>query len=110
MLSEPNEETLPQELAEATSQLGETEGTATGEPTHEVLAGGWEGTDDATSTAPSDFESVPDLRHTDDHGPDAVTGRAFGGGNLQADTITDIKGTPAEESRDWQSDPIVEQS
>lgn len=105
----PFEETPPHEIETPESSLGETEGSATGEPTHEVLAGGWEGTDDATSTAPSDFAFVPDLRHTDDHGPEAVTGRAFGGGILQEDAITDIKGTPVEESRDWESDPIVEE-
>jgi hypothetical protein len=35
-------------------RLGETMGSSTGEDERAVQAGGWAGTDDATSTAPSD--------------------------------------------------------
>lgn len=34
--------------------IGETEGSATGETEHLPISGGWSGTDDDTSTAPSD--------------------------------------------------------
>lgn len=90
--------------------LGEMVGTSTGEAPEDVLAGGWQGTDDATSTAPSDVGGSADMKHSDDHGPEAVLGRAFAGGAMDDETpITDIKGTPAEESRDWEHDPIVEE-
>lgn len=40
-------------------------GTATGEEEHAVVGGGWQGTDDATSTAPADYENPPAPRvHT----------------------------------------------
>jgi hypothetical protein len=35
--------------------LGSLVGTTTGEADRDTVAGGWEGTDDATSTAPSDL-------------------------------------------------------
>ncbi len=42
--------------------LGNTLGSSTGETAHTVVPGGWEGTDDATSTAPSDaFGNPPQL-------------------------------------------------
>lgn len=39
--------------------LGSVYGTATGEEEHTTVAGGWAGTDDATSTAPSDEFGTP---------------------------------------------------
>ncbi len=41
--------------------LGETMGSSTGEAERAVQAGGWAGTDDATSTAPSDQLGNPPL-------------------------------------------------
>lgn len=95
--------------SELETALGEVVGTSTGEATEDVLAGGWQGTDDATSTAPSDIGGGTNLKHTDDHGAEPVLGRAFAGGALEEEgPISDIKGTPAGESRDWEHDPIVE--
>ncbi len=39
--------------------LGETMGSSTGEAEFSAVSGGWEGTDDATSTAPSDLAHPP---------------------------------------------------
>ncbi len=39
--------------------VGQTMGTSTGEDEFNVVGGGWEGTDDATSTAPSDLSHPP---------------------------------------------------
>ena len=41
----------------ANNNLSRTEGSSTGEEENAIEAGGWEGTDDATSTAPSDLMS-----------------------------------------------------
>jgi len=41
--------------------LGDTMGSATGAEEHATLAGGWSGTDDAASTAPSDQLGNPPL-------------------------------------------------
>lgn len=41
------------------SRLGETMGSSTGEDEFSAVSGGWEGTDDATSTAPSDLAHPP---------------------------------------------------
>ncbi len=38
--------------------LGTLVGSATGEGDREVVPGGWGGTEDATSTAPSDMEGI----------------------------------------------------
>lgn len=48
----------PDEMA---SGLGETMGSATGEEERAIEAGGWAGTDDATSTSPSDELGNPPL-------------------------------------------------
>lgn len=42
-----------------TPKLGQVRGTATGEDEFSAVGGGWEGTDDATSTAPSDLSRPP---------------------------------------------------
>lgn len=39
--------------------IGEVMGSATGDSEHSVVSGGWAGTDDATSTAPSDLIGNP---------------------------------------------------
>jgi hypothetical protein len=91
------------------SDLRHTVGSATGEEDHDTVPGGWEGTDDATSTAPSDI--FPPKRMTGDDVDDGEmsTGRAFAGGIGGKDGgVVDIKGTPIEESRDWEHDPIEE--
>ena len=41
------------------SSLAKTLGSATGETEHATVAGGWAGTDDDTSTAPSDRLGIP---------------------------------------------------
>lgn len=89
--------------------IASTLGTPTGEDEFAIEAGGWQGTDDATSTAPSDVglraSQTPDqenevLQNLDDTDP---TGRAYGGGLDAGDGgIADITGKPVEESRDWE--------
>lgn len=39
-------------------RLGSVVGSATGEADHDPVPGGWEGTDDATSTSPSDLAQI----------------------------------------------------
>ena len=39
-------------------EIGILMGSETGEGDHDVLAGGWAGTDDATSTAPADLPDI----------------------------------------------------
>ena len=96
------------EMFDEHSRLGNIIGMSTGEEEgYETVPGGWEGTDDATSTAPSDLMPQPDLDDlTSD--PDASLGRGYGGGIGHADgAISDLKGTPVEDSRDWEDEPIV---
>jgi hypothetical protein len=53
---------------EAAHELGSLVGTTTGGTDRDTVAGGWEGTDDATSTAPSDLSRPildPDELDTD---------------------------------------------
>jgi hypothetical protein len=52
------EREIPDEIE---SGLGETMGSSTGEAERAIEAGGWAGTDDATSTAPSDEMGNPPL-------------------------------------------------
>jgi hypothetical protein len=96
--------------------LGQVMGTQTGEEDRDTVAGGWQGTDDATSTAPSD---MPDLaaslgedsqRLSEEEEADSVLGRASAGGMHHIPGgVTDIRGTPVEESKDWEHDPIERQ-
>lgn len=95
--------------------VGELMGSSTGEEDGEgdTVPGGWQGTDDATSTAPGDLGGGRDLKHTNAGHPDAAMGRGYAGGVGDfegAGGVTDIKGSPAEESRDWEHEPIVEES
>jgi hypothetical protein len=84
-------------------ELGEIVGTSTGEGDRDVIPGGWEGTDDATSTAPSDLSQPPRPGRTQ-----ASIGNAFGGGFAHAaGGICDLSGSPVEESRDWEHDAIL---
>ncbi len=90
--------------------LGEIRGGQTGEADGDTVPGGWEGSDDATSTAPSDLSPQP-FRNAagilEEESADASIGRAYGGGLGSEDGgITDIKGTPIEGSRDWEHDAI----
>jgi len=92
-------------------ELGQIVGSATGEADHDVLPGGWEGTDDATSTSPSDIVNPNPRDNWDDADneefQDAVVGRAAGGGmGRNEGGVSDIKGTPVEDSRNWEEDPI----
>jgi len=73
-------------------------GSSTGEADRDVIAGGWEGTDDATSTAPSDL-AHSNRRNRDE---DPFTGQAFSDGA----GISDIEGHPAESSRDWTTEAV----
>lgn len=90
-------------------ELSRTEGAMTGEEDLDTVAGGWEGTDDATSTAPSDLGPQATARRNEENAldPDAPIGRAFGGGIAGADEggVADLTGSPVEESRDWEHDP-----
>jgi hypothetical protein len=88
--------------------IGAVIGGETGEADRDVVPGGWAGTDDATSTAPSDLGEDSPAPQCD---PDAITGRASAGG-LWSDEggVTDITGSPVEESRDWTVDALTEKS
>lgn len=87
-------------------ELSDVVGTSTGEGDREVAPGGWEGTDDATSTAISDLSEIPEPKMDE---PDAAIGRAFGGGiGEDAGGVTDIKGTPVDGTRDWENEPVIE--
>ena len=88
--------------------LGEVMGTSTGEEDRDSVPGGWEGTDDATSTAPSDL--TPETRDSEEaeEDPDAELGRAYGGGLAKnSGGIADLMGAPVEESRDWEHNPVT---
>mgnify|MGYP000340704880 CR=1 FL=1 len=93
--------------------LGEIVGGQSGEADQDTVPGGWQGTDDATSTAPSDIPPVrlsADETFSSEEEADRVLGRAAGGGMLDTtEAVTDIKGTPVEESKDWEHDPIENQ-
>lgn len=54
--SATNDATVPQRPS---LRLGDTMGSSTGEAEFSAVSGGWEGTDDATSTAPSDLAHPP---------------------------------------------------
>jgi len=105
---------VPREIVinENDIHLGQTEGTSTGEDENAVEAGGWAGTDDATSTAASDQsysgEVDPNIHavglHPEKEDP---TGRAYGGGlDPDGGGVVDLTGSPVEESRDWEEDPV----
>jgi len=100
-----------EDLDDDDNAVGEVLGSATGEEDRDPVPGGWEGTDDATSTAPSDLSEDP-LRANRELGeidPDEVNGRGYGGGLGESDGgIVDIKGSPVEDSRDWENDPPIE--
>ncbi len=100
----------PDAPLELGDELGEIVGSATGEADHDVIAGGWEGTDDATSTSPCDMVNPnPQSRFdaNEEEFRDAGLGRASGGGMaLDEGGVSDIKGTPVEDSRNWEDDPI----
>lgn len=88
-------------------ELGGILGSSTGEEDHEVIPGGWEGTDDATSTSPSDLCQIPERDFGKEDGS-GVTGRASAGGlGRDVGGVSDIKGTPAEDSRNWAEEPII---
>lgn len=86
--------------------IGEVLGSATGEGDRDVTAGGWAGTDDATSTAPSDLADEMIFPEAED--PDATIGRGYAGGLAQQDGgVSDLTGNPVEESRNWNVDSLV---
>jgi hypothetical protein len=49
----------PDAISVHNEDLGITKGSTTGEVANATVPGGWEGTDDATSTAPSDLSRIP---------------------------------------------------
>ena len=77
--------------------LGSIRGSSTGEGEFDIIAGGWEGTDDATSTSPSDLSAVENKEPTS---PEWTTGVAVG--------TTDLRGMRAEDEQDWEHEPFVE--
>ena len=95
------------ELDEDDNGVGGVMGGETGEEDRDPVPGGWEGTDDATSTAPSDLSTTDLDKDAVERDPDEVMGRAYAGGIGNGGGVTDIKGSPVEESRDWENDPIV---
>jgi hypothetical protein len=92
--------------------IGQMMGSGTGEEENEIVAGGWQGTDDATSTAPSDLGvDAPKVTHLHAIGEDLEnedpTGRAYAGGlDPEEGGVSDLAGRPVEESRNWEEDPI----
>lgn len=100
----------PPEVRFSENGIGKTLGSTTGEEENAIMAGGWEGTDDATSTAPSD-QAVPPAPVVHAIGEELTgedpNGRAYAGGlNPDDGGIVDLAGRPVEESRDWDKDPI----
>jgi hypothetical protein len=88
--------------------IGAVYGGQTGEEDCDVVAGGWAGTDDATSTAPSDMAGLLPQRNTEIN-PDAINGRGYGGGlDYEEGGVSDLTGSPVEESRDWTVDAVTE--
>lgn len=86
-------------------ELSDVIGGSTGERDRDVVPGGWAGTDDATSTAPSDLDPRLDATSDEDGGEYSVPELSAGVG--LAGAITDIKGTPMDDTRDWENDPII---
>lgn len=78
-------------------KVGRTLGTSTGEEEHAFVGGGWQGSDDDTSTAASDNEAH--VKPADEEDP---TGRAFGGGIAPgAGGVADLMGRPVEGAKEW---------
>ena len=103
----------PQEVDVKNEGIGNTMGSATGEDENAMQAGGWAGTDDANSTAPSDVAfDKPQKPMNHSLGLEGVeqedpTGRAYGGGlNPEEGGVTDITGKAIGESRDWEANPV----
>lgn len=101
----------PQEVDLSNEGIGNTMGSATGEDENGLIAGGWQGTDDATSTAPSDVAfDVPQKPMNHAIGEDAdedPTGRAYGGGlNPEDGGVADLTGKAIGESRNWETNPV----
>ncbi len=97
-----------------TPKLADTLGSATGEDEHAIMAGGWAGTDDATSTAPSDMAFMGPERPTnhssgtEDVEVEDPTGRADAGGfGPDEGGVADFTGAPVGESRDWEKDSVL---
>lgn len=88
---------------DAPTDLSQILGSTTGEPDRDTVPGGWDGTDDATSTAPSDLCSPANQTQADGPEEGAVEGYVEG---LDG-TIVDIKGTPVDGPHDWSLEPIV---
>ena len=80
----PPEDMIEPEWGDDDIGVGAVIGTATGEQDRDVTAGGWAGTDDATSTAPSDLSGEDQKKaepvNPEQENPDASIGRAYGGG------------------------------
>lgn len=97
------ERDLPQPV-DSEVNLGQVMGSMTGEEFEAIEApGGWAGTDDATSTAPSDLTSeerakqdpLKKFRQLD------PTGRAAAADLGEGELIADFDGSPVDDSRDW---------
>lgn len=74
--------------------LNRTWGSSTGNEENATEPGGWAGTDDATSTAPSDMPTnTRPLREQD-----SVDERL--------ERVSDLSGNLVEESRDWKNEPL----
>jgi len=99
----------PKEVSFADQDVRSTLGSSTGDEENALQAGGWEGTDDATSTAPSDFARPPapvvhGIGESENEDP---TGRAYAGGLDPEDGgVVDLAGRPVEEGRDWEQNPV----
>ena len=94
--------------------LEDTLGSGTGEDDNALETGGWAGTDDATSTAPSDLAfQGPErpMNHVvggEDEAIEDSTGRADAGGFSPGEGgVVDFTGAPVEESRDWENDAVL---
>ena len=64
LIKEPlNDYSSAPEAISINDNLDKTMGSSTGETEHATQAGGWAGTDDSTSTAPSDVQRSYDLEN-----------------------------------------------
>lgn len=105
--SESLEDEPGPESATKLHPIGTIVGTMTGETDRDTVASGWEGTDDATSTAPSDLDSsgIPEIRA---EGPEEEAIDGYEECLKRAIPTSDIKGSPVDESRNWERESYSE--
>lgn len=114
---------------ETPQDLSDVMGGATGEADDATVAGGWAGTDDDTSTAPSDRIGLPEENPLDEltggavtdrnsldrvvgqstDGDGSIEGPATGGGRAIDQLESDLIGRPLDENEDPTDYPLAEE-